>query len=95
MPPIISLYHYIKRASYRSFVIDEDFLERITVNPKVVVGKPVIKGTRLTVEYILGLLAHGTTMDEALEEYPGLGRMTSMPVFTSPPRPLLMPPSSP
>ncbi len=36
------------------------------------VGKPVIRGTRLTVEYILELLAHGTAMDEILEEYPGL-----------------------
>ena len=36
------------------------------------VGKPVIRGTRLTVEYILGLLAHGTTMEEILVEYPGL-----------------------
>jgi len=47
-------------------------LERIAINPKVMVGKPVIRGTRLTVEYILGLLAHGTAMDEILEEYPGL-----------------------
>lgn len=51
---------------------NEDLLERITINPKVMVGKPVIKGTRLTVEYILGLLAHGTTIDEILEEYSGL-----------------------
>jgi uncharacterized protein (DUF433 family) len=36
------------------------------------VGKPVIKGTRLTVEYILGLLAHGATITEILEEYEGL-----------------------
>lgn len=50
----------------------EDLLEQITINPKVMVGKPVIKGTRLTVEYILGLLAYGTTIDEILEEYPGL-----------------------
>lgn len=35
-------------------------------------GKPVIQGTRLTAEYILGLLAHGSTMEEILEEYPGL-----------------------
>jgi uncharacterized protein (DUF433 family) len=53
-------------------VNNEDLLERITINSKVMVGKPVIKGTRLTVEYILGLLAHGTAIDEILEEYPGL-----------------------
>lgn len=51
---------------------NEDLLERITINPKVMVGKPVIRGTRLTVEYILGLLAHGSTIEEILEEYPGL-----------------------
>jgi len=47
-------------------------LERITLNPKVVAGKPVIKGTRLTVEYILNLLAHGATVEEILQEYEGL-----------------------
>jgi uncharacterized protein (DUF433 family) len=47
-------------------------MERITINPKVMVGKPVIRGTRLAVEYILGLLAHETTMEEILVEYPGL-----------------------
>ncbi len=51
---------------------DEKLLERITLNPKVMVGKPVIKGTRLTVEYILNLLAHGTTIEDILEEYDGL-----------------------
>ncbi len=49
-------------------------LERITVDPKVMVGKPVIRGTRLTVEYILGLLANGITIEDILEEYPGLER---------------------
>ena len=48
---------------------DQQWLERITVNPKVMVGKPVIKGMRLTVEYILNLLAHGATVAEILEEY--------------------------
>ncbi|MDI6886191.1 MAG: DUF433 domain-containing protein [archaeon] len=47
-------------------------LERIVVNPKLMVGKPVIKGTRLTVQYILNLLAHGETIDEILQEYKGL-----------------------
>ncbi len=51
---------------------EQQLLERITLNPKVMVGKPVIKGTRLTVEYILNLLAHGTTITEILEEYEGL-----------------------
>jgi len=53
-------------------MIDQELLERITLNPKVMVGKPVIKGTRLTVEYILNLLAHGATPEEILAEYEGL-----------------------
>lgn len=51
---------------------DKQLLERITVDPKVMVGKPVIRGTRLTVEYILNLLAHGATMEEIIQEYKGL-----------------------
>ena len=47
-------------------------LERIMINPKVMVGKPVIKGTPLTVQYILGLLAQDATVGEILEEYEGL-----------------------
>ena len=49
-------------------------LERIVLNPKVMTGKPVIKGTRLTVQHILNLLANGTTVDEILREYEGLTR---------------------
>ncbi len=51
---------------------DQQLLEHITLNPQVMVGKPVIKGTRLTVEYILNLLAHGATAAEILAEYDGL-----------------------
>ena len=47
-------------------------LGRIIANPRVMVGKPVIRGTRLTVEYILNLLAHGATEAEILNEYQGL-----------------------
>jgi uncharacterized protein (DUF433 family) len=47
-------------------------LERISTNPKVMTGKPVIKGTRLTVEFILNLLAHGQTAQEIINEYKGL-----------------------
>jgi uncharacterized protein (DUF433 family) len=53
---------------------DQQLLERITLNPKVMVGKPVIRGTRLTVGYIVGLLAHGATVPEILDEYAGLTR---------------------
>ncbi|MCK4659671.1 MAG: DUF433 domain-containing protein [Phycisphaerae bacterium] len=51
---------------------DQQLLERITINPKVMVGKPVIKGTRLAIEYVLNLLAHGSTVAEILDEYEGL-----------------------
>ena len=51
---------------------EQQLLQRIALDPKVMVGKPVIRGTRLTVEYILNLLAHGATVDEILEEYEGL-----------------------
>jgi uncharacterized protein (DUF433 family) len=51
---------------------DQELLERIALNPKVMAGKPVIRGTRLTVEYVLNLLAHGATVEEILEEYQGL-----------------------
>jgi len=51
---------------------DEELLSRITIDPKVMVGKPVIKGTRLTVDHILNLLAHGAKTAEITEEYEGL-----------------------
>jgi len=53
---------------------DEELLERIVCDPKVMAGKPVIRGTRLTVDFILGLLAHGMTEEEVRAEYPGLSK---------------------
>ncbi|MDP2983394.1 MAG: DUF433 domain-containing protein [Candidatus Latescibacter sp.] len=47
-------------------------LTRITFDPNIMAGKPVIKGTRLTVEYILNLLARGATPEEIIAEYKGL-----------------------
>jgi uncharacterized protein (DUF433 family) len=44
--------------------------ERIAVDPKVLVGKPVIKGTRLAVEFIVDLLAAGWTQKQILDNYP-------------------------
>ncbi|MBD2413667.1 hypothetical protein FACHB389_15470 [Nostoc calcicola FACHB-389] len=51
---------------------DQQLLERIVINPKVLAGKPVIRGTRLSVEYILNLLAHDANVAEILQEYEGL-----------------------
>jgi uncharacterized protein (DUF433 family) len=51
-----------------------DWQDRIEVNPAVLVGKPVVKGTRLAVEFIIDLLAQGWTEKEILENYPGLTR---------------------
>lgn len=46
--------------------------ERIALNPEVMTGKPVIKGTRLTVQFILNLLANGATIEEIVGGYEGL-----------------------
>jgi uncharacterized protein (DUF433 family) len=47
-------------------------MERITVNPKILGGKPIIRGTRISVEFILDVLASGVTEAEILEDYPHL-----------------------
>lgn len=48
--------------------------DRITMNPDVLVGKPVIKGTRLSVEFIVGLLAQGWSVEDVLAEYDHITR---------------------
>ena len=48
--------------------------ERIVVDPKILAGKPVIRGTRLAVEFILELLADGQSESDILTNYPGLTR---------------------
>lgn len=53
---------------------EKEFLNRIIIDPKIMVGKPVIKGTRLTVQFILGLLAQGMTLEAILQEYNKLTR---------------------
>ncbi len=52
--------------------LEADILARVVIDPRVMVGKPVIRGTRLTVDYILNLLGHGATTHEIVEEYEGL-----------------------
>jgi uncharacterized protein (DUF433 family) len=43
--------------------------ERITVNPKILVGKPVVRGTRIAVEFVIDLLGRGWTTEQILKEY--------------------------
>jgi len=47
---------------------------RIVVDPDVLAGKPIIKGTRLAVEFVLRLLAQGWSEEDVLKNYPGLER---------------------
>ena len=51
---------------------DQDLLNRITTSPYVLAGKPVIRGTRLSVEFVLNLLAHGASNSEITQEYTSL-----------------------
>ena len=46
-----------------------DWKDRIIVDPKVLVGKPVIRGTRIAVEFVVDLLGRGWTTEEILREY--------------------------
>ncbi len=51
-----------------------DWRGHIEATPEVLVGKPVIKGTRISVELILGWLANGWTIENLLESYPHITR---------------------
>ena len=53
---------------------EKKLLERITVNPKIFGGKPIIRGRRLAVEHVLGMLAAGDTPETILAGYPWLER---------------------
>lgn len=49
-------------------------MNRITANPEILGGKPIIRGTRISVAFILEAMASGMTEDEILEDYPHLER---------------------
>ena len=51
---------------------EAELLNRIEVNPKIFGGKPIIRGLRIAVEHILGMLAAGDTPEKILQEYPFL-----------------------
>ncbi len=48
---------------------EKELVNRIVVDPQVMAGKPIIKGTCLTVQFILGLLAQGMSIEEIMQEY--------------------------
>lgn len=52
--------------------MEKEINKRIVINPEVMVGKPVIKGTRIPVYTIVRLLAQGMTQEEILEDYPNI-----------------------
>ena len=51
-----------------------ELLNRITVNPRIFGGKPIIRGRRLAVEHVLGMLAAGDTIETLLQGYPWIDR---------------------
>ena len=51
---------------------EQTLLERITVNPQIFGGKPIIRGRRLAVEHVLGMLGAGDSQEVILENYPWL-----------------------
>ena len=52
--------------------MEEQLLQRVSLNPEVMAGKPVIRGTRIPVELIVRMLAQGISESEILQEYPRL-----------------------
>jgi len=51
---------------------EDELLDRITVNPAIFGGKPIVRGMRMAVEHVLGMLAAGDTPEKLLAEYPFL-----------------------
>ena len=59
-------------------------LDRITVNPQIFGGKPILRGRRLAVEHVLAMLAAGDTAEAILKGYHGWNRRTSRPASSMP-----------
>jgi len=51
---------------------EESLLRRIEVNPKIMLGKPIIRGTRLPVDILVEKIAYGATMEDLKKDYPFL-----------------------
>ena len=75
LPSFTALTALLAKNPFRRVTMNEDqLLQRITVNPEIFGGKPIIRGRRLAVEHVLGMLAAGDDMDTLLEGYPWLER---------------------
>jgi uncharacterized protein (DUF433 family) len=62
----------VDKLKEESWMNDRKVLQRITVNPQIFGGKPIIRGRRLAVEHVLAMLAAGDSADTLLEGYPWL-----------------------
>ena len=70
---LLFLLRYFLNAIWRKIeMVDEHLISRITANPIIFGGKPIIRGMRISVELILSLLAQGETTERLLEDYPEL-----------------------
>lgn len=58
-----------------------EWQEHIHSDPKIRLGKPVIKGTRLSIDFLLGLFASGWTEQQVLDNYPGLSKENIQAIF--------------
>jgi len=54
--------------------MEENMLERIEINSSILAGKPIIKGTRMSVEFILELFSSNMSMESIIKEYPHLSK---------------------
>jgi len=61
----------------------DELLQRITVDPAIPGGKPIVRGRRLAVEHVLGMLAAGDSFETILECYPGSSPRTSRPAWST------------
>jgi uncharacterized protein (DUF433 family) len=62
----------LDRAKIKGGELMENYREKIEINPKILLGKPVFKGTRIPIYVILDMLAEGMSVQEILKSYPDL-----------------------
>ncbi len=68
--------------SYNDLMQQSDWTEYIDSNPDVLLGKPIVKGTRISVDFILGLFSQGWSVEQVLSNYPNLSKQSIQAVFS-------------